>query len=589
MPGSRLTTPKPHMPPSATHPDHTATAAGEAMRNRGQRGIPRRVLIVVTVSPSPDRLRVLAGITPPAGWSRCSMAGRPFYPPGVVREPAAVADERVHQLVHLAEILRDTADAGEHGLDGGNEAVQDLSRGLGYGSGLPGVPGPCVCVLDSGLSFIYGGLLRAVAAGARLADRPCDGGSELAVGGINVSLGDGEGLLCGLLESRDLGEQGRGGAAALLKLVFGVADAFQELPLRPVAGVNPPVRLGASVIADGHGRVKDPECGNQAGDGIPVRAGLLGACEDFPGQLGQVAGLGEHLGLDVQLAGLLCAHPAHPSSLSTSPEDEGIPLPRFATERHRGVVRESVGQVVRESSFPLLSDGFRTTCEPPAAGSRTRPLFTHCPSPAPVSAGSPSSVPAGSRVRCPRCRGLSCPAISRAFSSISRVSSSHSTRPPATASASISIVPYGLVTGSGSGPGFSAAAMLLVSSQRAAGPWPTCDATPALRAAFRYSYAFVFLTLAASSTSALVVPSASSLSKMAVTPAGMPGIIRAVRGGAAGDVAAAAGALGGGVAAGRARLPWLLPGSRPTARARRPLRLSGSLDAGSRPLSSTSC
>src|ERR1035441_1033095 len=196
---------------------------------------------------------------PAAGWSGCSMAGRSFYPPGVVREPAAVADERVHQLVHLAEILRDAADAGEHGLDGCGEAVQDFGRGLAYGDGLPGIPDPRVRVLDIGLSSFYGGLLRAVAAGARLADRPCDGGSELAVGGINVSLGDGEGLLCGLLESRDLGAPGRGGAAALLKLVFGVADAFQDLPLRPVAGVNPPVRLGASVIADGHGRVRSEE------------------------------------------------------------------------------------------------------------------------------------------------------------------------------------------------------------------------------------------------------------------------------------------------------------------------------------------
>lgn len=39
MPGSGWMTPKPHIVPRPTHPDHTATAAGAAMSSRGQRRI----------------------------------------------------------------------------------------------------------------------------------------------------------------------------------------------------------------------------------------------------------------------------------------------------------------------------------------------------------------------------------------------------------------------------------------------------------------------------------------------------------------------------------------------------------------------
>ena len=38
MPGSGCTTPNPHMPPRPTHRDQTATAAGAAITNSGQRG-----------------------------------------------------------------------------------------------------------------------------------------------------------------------------------------------------------------------------------------------------------------------------------------------------------------------------------------------------------------------------------------------------------------------------------------------------------------------------------------------------------------------------------------------------------------------
>jgi tetratricopeptide (TPR) repeat protein len=41
MPGSGCTMPNPHSPPSPTQPDHTAAAAGAAIRNSGQRESPR--------------------------------------------------------------------------------------------------------------------------------------------------------------------------------------------------------------------------------------------------------------------------------------------------------------------------------------------------------------------------------------------------------------------------------------------------------------------------------------------------------------------------------------------------------------------
>src|SRR6266536_2961017 len=59
-------TPNPHRPPSPTQPDHTATAAGEAMRNSGQRGkVPRRPVdsrsVLVMVCTSANEREVSAG------------------------------------------------------------------------------------------------------------------------------------------------------------------------------------------------------------------------------------------------------------------------------------------------------------------------------------------------------------------------------------------------------------------------------------------------------------------------------------------------------------------------------------------------
>src|SRR6266581_2788553 len=48
MPGSGWITPNPHSPPSPTHPDHTATAAGEAIRSSGHRGSLFALLMALT-------------------------------------------------------------------------------------------------------------------------------------------------------------------------------------------------------------------------------------------------------------------------------------------------------------------------------------------------------------------------------------------------------------------------------------------------------------------------------------------------------------------------------------------------------------
>ena len=76
--------------------------------------------------------------------------GLPCDPPAEVGHLPAAADERVDELVNLAEVVRHLAERLQGGLKPAGERVQDLARVLADTDAPFGVPDPFLRLVDGG-------------------------------------------------------------------------------------------------------------------------------------------------------------------------------------------------------------------------------------------------------------------------------------------------------------------------------------------------------------------------------------------------------------------------------------------------------